>query len=153
MDVSSIFSSDFTYQDCMDSFSTIDAVMKTTDYLIIALKDLQKAEETDEDYVSRAKNYVIDHYNSELSIKEIAEFVHLNPEYLTRLFKKETGVTLKDYIIECRIATAKDLLANSSLSISIIASEVGYHNFSYFASLFKKLEQVTPREYRNKFAV
>ncbi len=153
VDVSSIFSSDFTYQDCMDSFSTIDAVMKTTDYLIIALKDLQKAEETDEDYVSRAKNYVIDHYNSELSIKEIAEFVHLNPEYLTRLFKKETGVTLKDYIIECRIATAKDLLANSSLSISIIASEVGYHNFSYFASLFKKLEQVTPREYRNKFAV
>lgn len=61
-------------------------------------------------------------------------------------------MTLKDFIIECRIATAKDLLANSSLSISMIASEVGYNNFSYFAYLFKKLELVTPREYRNKFA-
>lgn len=152
VEVSSIFSKDFSYQDCMDSFSTIDAVMKTVDFLANALKDCQKTEETEEDYVSRAKSYVIDHYNSELSIKEIADFVHLSPEYLTRLFKKETGVTLKDYIIECRISTAKDLLANSSLSISMIASEVGYHNFSYFAYLFKKLEQVTPREYRNKFA-
>lgn len=152
VEVSSIFSKDFTYQDCMDSFSTIDAVMKTVDFLINALKNCQKTEATEEDYVSRTKGYVIDHYNSELSIKEIADFVHLSPEYLTRLFKKETGVTLKDYIIECRISTAKDLLANSSLSISMIASEVGYHNFSYFAYLFKKLEQVTPREYRNKFA-
>ena len=151
MEVSSIFSKDFTYQDCMDSFSTIDAVMKTVDFLTKALQDCQKAEETEEDYVSRAKSYVIDHYSSELSIKEIADCVHLSPEYLTRLFKKETGVTLKDYIIECRISTAKDLLANSSLSISMIASEVGYHNFSYFAYLFKKLEQITPREYRNKF--
>lgn len=151
VEVSSIFSKDFTYQDCMDSFSTIDAVMKTVDFLTKALQDCQKAEETEEDYVSRAKSYVIDHYSSELSIKEIADCVHLSPEYLTRLFKKETGVTLKDYIIECRISTAKDLLANSSLSISMIASEVGYHNFSYFAYLFKKLEQITPREYRNKF--
>ncbi|MGI6254595.1 MAG: response regulator transcription factor [Acutalibacter sp.] len=152
VEVGSIFSEDFTYQDCMDSFSTIDAVIKTVDYLIKALKQCQKTDDSEEDYVSRAKSYVIDHYNSELSIKEIADFIHLSPEYLTRLFKKETGSTLKDYIIECRISTAKDLLANSSLSISMIASEVGYHNFSYFAYLFKKLEQVTPREYRNKFA-
>ena len=136
----------------MDSFSTIDAVMKTVDFLTNAIKESQKVEETEKDYVSRAKSYVIDHYNSELSIKEIADFVHLNPEYLTRLFKKEIGTTLKDYIIECRISKAKDLLAHSSLSISMIASDVGYHNFSYFAYLFKKLEQVTPREYRNKFA-
>ena len=61
-------------------------------------------------------------------------------------------MTPKDYIIECRISTAKDLLANSSLPVSMIASEVGYHNFSYFAFLFKKLEQVTPREYRNQFS-
>lgn len=152
VEVNSIFSKDFTYRDCMDSFSSIDAVMKTVDFLTDALKKSQKTEETEEDYVSRAKNYVIEHYNSELSIKEIADFVHLNPEYLTRLFKKETGVTLKDYIIECRITTAKDLLVNSSLSVSMIASEVGYHNFAYFANLFKKLEQVTPREYRNKYA-
>lgn len=151
-DVNSIFSSSFTYQDCINSYSTIDAVMKTVDFLIDALSKIQKAEEPSEDYVTLAKSYIIDHFNAELSIKEIAEFVHLNPEYLTRLFKKETGVTLKDFIIECRISTAKDLLANSSLSISMISSEVGYHNFSYFAYLFKKMEQVTPREYRNKFS-
>lgn len=152
IEVSSIFSKDFTYQDCMDSFSTIDAVMKAVHFLIDALNKNQKAEENEEDYVSRAKKYVIEHYNSELSIKEIADFVHLNPEYLTRLFKKETGAPLKDYIIEYRISMAKNLLANSSLSISTIASEVGYQNFSYFANLFKKLEQLTPREYRNTFA-
>lgn len=152
VEVSSIFSKDFTYQDCMDSFSTIDAVMKTVDFLTDALKSSSKAEATDEDYISRIKKYITEHYNSELSIKELADFVHLSPEYLTRLFKKETGMTPKDYIIECRISTAKDLLANSSLPVSMIASEVGYHNFSYFAFLFKKLEQVTPREYRNQFS-
>ncbi len=152
VEISSIFSKDFTFQDCMDSFSTIDAVMKTVDYLTGAMQNIQKKEEHGEDHVSRAKGYILDHYNSELSIKEIADFVHLNPEYLTRLFKKESGTTLKDYIIECRISKAKDLLANSSLSVSMIASEVGYHNFSYFAYLFKKLEKVTPREYRNRFA-
>ena len=151
IEVSSIFSKDFTYQDCMDSFSNINAVMQTVDFLIGVSKNSKKAERTEDDYVSRVKNYIINHYNSELSVKEIANSVHLNPEYLTRIFKKETGIPLKDYIIECRISTAKDLLVNSSLSVSTIASEVGYHNFSYFAYLFKKLEQVTPREYRNRF--
>ena len=121
----------------MDSFSTIDAVMKTVDFLTDALKSSSKAEATDEDYISRIKKYITEHYNSELSIKELADFVHLSPEYLTRLFKKETGMTPKDYIIECRISTAKDLLANSSLPVSMIASEVGYHNFSYFAFFSK----------------
>ena len=151
IEVSSIFSKDFTYQDCMDSFSNINAVMQTVDFLIGVSKNSKKAERTEDDYVSRVKNYITNHYNSELSVKEIANSVHLNPEYLTRIFKKETGIPLKDYIIECRISTAKDLLVNSSLSVSTIASEVGYHNFSYFAYLFKKLEQVTPREYRNRF--
>lgn len=150
IDINSIFTPEFTYRNCMDSFSTIDDVKKTVDFFIHALNSNHKMRENAEDYVTLAKNYIIERYNTDLSVKDVAEFVHLNPEYFTRLFKKETGKNIKDFITDCRISMAKDLLANSSLPISMIASEVGYNNFSYFAYLFRKIENMTPGKYRQK---
>lgn len=148
IDINSIFTPEFTYRNCMDSFSTIDDVKKTVDFFINALKCDHQMHENTEDYVTLAKNYIIERYNTDLTVKDVAEFVHLNPEYFTRLFKKETGMNIKDFITDCRISMAKDLLTNSTLPISMIASEVGYSNFSYFAHLFKKVEDMTPGKYR-----
>ena len=79
---------------------------------------------------------------------DVADHVHLSSEYFTRLFKRETGQNIKDYIIQAKVDAAKDLLARSDIPVSLIALEMGYDNFSHFTQIFKKICGVTPSEYR-----
>lgn len=83
-----------------------------------------------------------------LQREEIAGMVHLSPGYLSRIFKKETGVALSDYITNKRIVMAKQLLTKTNLSITAIAEQVGLSYSSYFTRLFKEKVGITPQEYR-----
>ena len=65
-------------------------------------------------------------------------------------FKKEKGISLSDYVIQEKLKIASSLLKGTNLSISIIASNIGYTNFSYFTQVFKKVYGVSPSEYRQK---
>lgn len=85
---------------------------------------------------------------NELRRDELAEYVHLNPDYLTRIFKKETGCTIKEYVIRQKLEEAKMLLRTTSLPISFIATKVGYCNFSHFSYAYKKVLGITPQEER-----
>lgn len=85
-----------------------------------------------------------------LTREDIANQVFLNPDYLTRVFKKETGLSISDYLQQQRIEYAKELLRNTEQSISDIAVQVGYSNLSYFSTLFKKAVGVNPGEYRRR---
>ena len=79
---------------------------------------------------------------------ELAALVHISPGYLGRIFKKETGMALTDYIIKKRISVAKQLLTKTSLSITSISEKVGISYSSYFTKLFKEQVGMTPQEYR-----
>ena len=81
----------------------------------------------------------------------IAGYLYLNPDYLSRLFRKKTGQSLKDYIIEMKIERAKYLMENTPLSIGVIAAKVGFANFSYFSQVFKRITKESPMEYRRHF--
>ncbi|BBI31959.1 response regulator transcription factor [Cohnella abietis] len=97
------------------------------------------------------KNWISAHYDSELDMSALAELVHLNPNYLSRLFKIETGESLTGYLIHTRMQKAKELLVNQlELKIYEIAERIGYNDSTYFTKLFKKLNGYTPLEYRNK---
>lgn len=72
------------------------------------------------DYVEKAKTYIMENLSETLSVKDVARHVNLSPEYFTRLFKRSTGTNIKDFIIDCKIMAAKDLLQNSSLPMSIM---------------------------------
>lgn len=100
--------------------------------------------------VQRAMDYIRRNIDRDLSRAEIAEAIYLNPEYLSRLFKKETGGSLGDYIIAEKMRAAQSLLADTNIPVSIIASKVGYSNFSYFSQVFKKHTGLSPVEYRAK---
>jgi len=102
----------------------------------------------EDDAVELAKKYIAKSLNKNISRKSVAEQVHLNEEYFSRLFRQQTGLTFKDYVLTEKMNAAKKLLRNSKLSISIIASKVGYDNFSHFSKMFKKLTNQTPQEYR-----
>lgn len=98
--------------------------------------------------VEKLCRYINEHLDSELRRDELADYVHLNPDYLTRVFKKETGCTIKEYVIRQKMEEAKALLHTTNLPISFIAAKVGYCNFSHFSYTYKKILGVTPQEER-----
>lgn len=98
--------------------------------------------------VQKVKAIVAERLGEELTREELAAAVYLNPAYLSRLFRKETGMVLTDYILQEKMRKASDLLAGTDRSISEIADSLGYGNFSYFARLFRKVYGATPHDYR-----
>lgn len=96
-------------------------------------------------------NWININYNSNLSVKKIAEIFNYNPDYLSLSFKKFTGLSLLKYINKTRISASKQLLLNSSFSIKEITKQVGFNDDKNFMKLFKKFEDVTPTQYKNAY--
>lgn len=103
-----------------------------------------------EERIKTAVEYIKANINKNVSRTDVARLLHLNEEYFSRLFKQYTGYTFKDYELRERINMAKDLLKHSHFSISMIASKLGYDNFSYFSKIFKKMTDMSPQEYRKE---
>jgi two-component system response regulator YesN len=74
----------------------------------------------------------------------------LNEAYISRLFRKETGVSLSDFILQERMKKAAALLTGTDEAVSQIAVNLGFGNFSYFARMFKRVYGVTPHEFRKR---
>lgn len=100
--------------------------------------------------VVKTKKYIAEHIHQEFSREDIASYVFLNPSYLSRLFKKETGISLTDYILKERMNEAKRLLVQTEMKISQVAESLGYMNLSHFITMFKKVNGTTPMNYRKK---
>jgi len=100
--------------------------------------------------IAKVQSYIIENLQLDLTRDSIAGSVYRNPAYLSRLFRKETGSSLSDYIAMQRIERAKKYLIDTNDKVSHIAEKVGYVHFSYFAKLFKKVTSLSPQEYRKK---
>lgn len=100
--------------------------------------------------VFELKRYIRQNLHNRMTRDELSEYVHLNESYLSRLFHKETGMSLSDYILKERMKKAGELIAETDEPISEIANQLCYDNFSYFSKLFRKVYNVTPQEYRKK---
>ncbi|RJE86225.1 response regulator [Paenibacillus sp. 1011MAR3C5] len=98
--------------------------------------------------MDKVKSFISQHVSQSISREDIARHVHLHPDYLSRLFKKETGQSIVEYILDEKMAIARELLTGTELSVSDVASSVGYSNFSYFSKVFKSAIQMNPNEYR-----
>ena len=99
--------------------------------------------------VEEARLYIKQKIDDDITVAEIAGHVGMNPEYCTKLFKKATGLTLKEYIVQEKMDAAKVLLKTTDLPITLISSHVGYGNYSNFTRSFKQITGMTPMEYRN----
>ncbi|MEG4393445.1 helix-turn-helix transcriptional regulator [Microcoleus sp. BROC3] len=95
-------------------------------------------------------NYINDYLNRDLHIAELAKLVQISPYYFSRLFKKSIGVTPHQYVTQCRIEKAKQLLKRQDLSIIYISQQVGFHDQSHFSKTFCKLVGLTPKKYRDQ---
>ena len=89
---------------------------------------------------------------ADLSLKTQAELLNVNPSYLSTLFKKETGVTLTEYVTRKRIDYALLLLNSTDMQVQLIAQHCGIPDVNYFTKTFKKLIGKTPKEYRDSLS-
>lgn len=94
--------------------------------------------------------FINKNYSQNISLKQIADVVYMNPNYLCDLFKQETGIHFSNYITQIRINNAKELLKTRiELKSYEIAELVGYKDAKYFTQVFKKQVGATPTEYRD----
>lgn len=98
--------------------------------------------------VDRIIRYINEHLDSELKRDDLAEKFNLSPDYMTKIFKSETGITIKEYIIRQKMKMAQSLLRTTNLPVSFVAAKVGYPNFSHFSYTYKKAFGITPQEER-----
>jgi AraC family transcriptional regulator len=95
-----------------------------------------------------AIDYINDNLAEDFSLKDIAAELKMSYGYLTNLFKKSTGMTVHQYVTQCRIRKAKQLLTYTNLSLIEVAQEVGFSSRSHFSKIFCKQAQITPKVYR-----
>ena len=88
------------------------------------------------------------HYNQSITLEDVALHVGLNTTYFRHLFKQEMCVSFKEYLTHLRLANARQLLANSDMSVHQVIEEVGYTNISQFYRIFRQHYHMTPAEYR-----
>jgi len=111
----------------------------------------REQEQSTRDIVGKIHAFIERHVATNLSLIQIADYLDLNPSYLSRLYKQITGNVLSDYIIEFRDRKAKELLKKSNLKVYAIAAELGYNSSHAFIRFFKKQNRITPQEYRDQW--
>lgn len=157
---------------CIEGGMDLSTAYGLSDFYIQKVDNAKSLKEIDEihatlaeDYAKRMKklrnkkicskpvalciDYIYDNLHTRITVDTLAKHVNLTTSYLSRLFKKETGLTISDYIQGIKIETAQNMLIYSDYSPSQIASILAFPNQSYFTEVFHKRVGVTPKKYQS----
>lgn len=136
----------------------ISSIQKETDIQRICYAILDNIEiYTESAFYASSKNnkiikdaveYISSHFSEDISLLILSEHLHLNPSYLSMLFKQVIGRSFKEHLNKVRVNEAKRLLVNTNYSIIDIAVACGFTNQSYFTKVFKKETGMTPKQFR-----
>lgn len=100
--------------------------------------------------IEHALRYIDLNYNLQITLEDVAETINLAPTYLSRKFKKVTGLTFKEYLTQIRIKQASQALLTTDDSITKIAMDCGFMSSNYFKDSFRKMTGVSPRAFRKQ---
>ena len=132
-------------------------VLAVQELLVIVSRNLQDAllvpaqsESAIHGKIFEIVRHINGHFSETLRLNDLAKLYYISPHYLSRIFKAVTGFTFSDYVVLTRVKEAQRLLQETSYSISDIAMQVGFDNFSHFGKSFKRVTLLSPREYRKK---
>ncbi len=136
-----------------ESIANVLAVNLLRHHSSLGLSSVRKLEHERSGGLSEASlraalDYIGDNLTQNLTLAKIAHEAHISPYHFSRMFKLSTGLSPHQYVIQQRIERAKALLANTDLSISVVAQEVGFASPSHFTQQFRRLVGVSPRSFR-----
>lgn len=140
-------------QDMTVVFSSVESNRKYLKEILEATIDLREAvsQKKYHSLLKEAKSYIQQHFEDEdISLNSVAASVNLSPNHFSSIFSQEAGQTFIEYLTSVRMERAKELLRTTSMKSSEIAYAVGYKDAHYFSSLFKKTQECTPGEFRQK---
>lgn len=120
-------------------------LMRHTDFSLTVTPAQQSSKECAE-----ARRYIDSNFKENISLDQLAELTHVNKYYLVHSFSKEYGVSPINYLIGRRIEESRYLLADTNHSLSQISHMLGFSSPSYFSQSFRKLEGISPMEYRKR---
>jgi YesN/AraC family two-component response regulator len=100
--------------------------------------------------VRKAMEYVAENFTSSVTLEQTAEYMHLNPTYLSGLFKQTCGMSFSNYLNTLRIEESRRLLENTDYSVINIAIASGFSDQSYFSKVFKRMVGISPSSYRSR---
>lgn len=146
--VHDLFSSIATYFYSVNPLDNITAAAQLI--LLLHFAGNHKTEEISA--VGKAQKYIEYNFQEELTAESIAAACNISTSYLYKLFSTALDTTPGEYLLNCRICAARDLLANTTLSLNEIAFDCGFHSQSYFSDCFKKRVGISPREFRKQTA-
>lgn len=101
--------------------------------------------------VERATRFIEENYNASIKISDLCKALHISESSAYRLFEKHYGMSFSDHVKQFRIGKACELLASTSLPISLIAERTGFQNLSNFNRQFKAVKEMTPSTFRSRF--
>lgn len=139
--------SDQMYQNAVRS---IDHMYAYCSYLIERALCYANITDNSKSAVDIIRNYLDTHYAEDIQRNDLSDLVFISPDHLSRLFKKETGMSLMQYMTKKRISAACSLLAESRMPVNKVAIQVGYGNFAYFSKIFREITGKSPMNYRKQ---
>lgn len=134
------------YSQIYEVFSRITAEL---DHAEAGRRREEKMPDAENSVISGVKKYVRTHY-AHATLESAAEFVHLNPYYLSTVFRQQTGEKFSDYVLRVRMEAAVALIERGNESVKAVAEAVGYTNPNSFTRAFRQYYQCNPKEYRRR---
>ena len=101
--------------------------------------------------LAAVKEYLDEHYAERITLDDLAERFYINKFYLSKIFRETYGTTINNYLISKRITRAKQLLRFTDMTVDEVGAAVGMGDANYFSRMFRKVEGISPREYRKQW--
>ena len=159
LELAKLFEEDFSYEEMLHCYHTNEELCRGIDRCLSIYGKAAAGTEGREDGLYTAQErirevirYLEENMDRMITRREAAKYVFLNEDYFSRMFRKETGMGYKEYLLKIKMDYAGKLLANTTMPVTLIASKVGYENFTNFSQMFRKVVGVTPTEYRKMHA-
>jgi two-component system response regulator YesN len=140
-------------QQTLDSCSSIDEIINKTADLLNEISELMLESGVNANRsIELIKNYVDENFSEDIKLEDVAEHVYLNANYISDLFKRETGIKFSKYLMSKRMEEAKKLLMDPRSKVNEVSAMVGYQDTKYFSRLFQEYVGVSPAKYKKMFS-
>lgn len=144
--------SDFYIQK-LDDLYTMQEVHSLHDEMVLDFTEKMRRylrKDTNSKHINSCKEYIYAHIKERITIEDLSDALGVSASYLSRLFKKEAGISVSAYIREQKINIAKNLLRFSEYSLIEIANRLSFSSQSHFIQQFKEVTGMTPKKYRDE---